>query len=90
MGPHLTFHLAGGSGGITHFMEHLAVPMQEWWNDLGMPELTETVQQQIVAGVAEEASGRSIDDLAHRRDAFLVELLALLARQRNDDGAGGH
>ena len=23
MGPHLTFHLAGGEGGMTHFMAHL-------------------------------------------------------------------
>jgi 3-hydroxyacyl-CoA dehydrogenase len=88
MGPHLTFHLAGGSGGITHFMEHLAVPMQEWWNDLGTPALTPTVQQQIIDGIADEAAGRSIDDLARRRDAFLVDLLALLARQRQD-GSGG-
>ena len=24
MGPHLTFHLAGGEGGMTHFMHHIA------------------------------------------------------------------
>jgi carnitine 3-dehydrogenase len=86
MGPHLTFHLAGGSGGITHFMEHLAAPMQEWWDDLGAPALTPAVQHQVVDGVAEEAAGRSIDELALRRDAFLIELLTLLDRQRQDGG----
>ena len=35
MGPHLTFHLAGGEGGMTHFMEHLVPPMQGWMDDLG-------------------------------------------------------
>jgi hypothetical protein len=27
MGPHLTFHLAGGVGGIDHFMSQFAAPM---------------------------------------------------------------
>lgn len=27
MGPHLTFHLAGGEGGMKHFMEHLGGPI---------------------------------------------------------------
>jgi hypothetical protein len=35
MGPHLTFHLAGGQGGMAHFMAHLAAPMQSWMDDLG-------------------------------------------------------
>jgi hypothetical protein len=26
MGPHLTFHLAGGSGGIGHFLDQFADP----------------------------------------------------------------
>jgi len=37
MGPNLLFHLAGGQGGIHHFMEHLAGPMTTWWKDLGNP-----------------------------------------------------
>ena len=28
MGPHLTFHLAGGSGGIAHFLEQLGPPLE--------------------------------------------------------------
>src|ERR1700674_2571447 len=60
MGPHLTFHLAGGEGGMTHFMAHLAAPMQSWIDDLGNPRLTREVQQKIIDGVAEEAAGRSV------------------------------
>ena len=30
MGPHLTFHLAGGEGGMAHFMDHLG-PANEVW-----------------------------------------------------------
>jgi 3-hydroxyacyl-CoA dehydrogenase len=30
MGPHLTFHLAGGVGGIDHFLDQFAAPMASW------------------------------------------------------------
>jgi carnitine 3-dehydrogenase len=75
MGPHLTFHLAGGVGGIEHFMDHLAVPLQGWWRDLGDPELTPELQRKIVDGVAAEAAGRSIPELAEERDRLLLKVL---------------
>jgi 3-hydroxyacyl-CoA dehydrogenase len=34
-GPYLTFHLAGGSGGIGHFLDQFAGPMEAWWETLG-------------------------------------------------------
>src|SRR4029077_11084546 len=30
MGPHLTFHLAGGEGGMAHFLESLGPPLEAW------------------------------------------------------------
>jgi 3-hydroxyacyl-CoA dehydrogenase len=77
MGPHLIFHLAGGQGGMRHFMEHLAGPVGDWWGDLGRPTLTPEVRSAIVKGVDEEAGGRTIDDLEAERDEALVRLLAL-------------
>ncbi|MGO8919579.1 MAG: 3-hydroxyacyl-CoA dehydrogenase NAD-binding domain-containing protein [Stellaceae bacterium] len=77
-GPHLTFHLAGGVGGMEHFMKHLLVPMQSWWDDLGSPEMTPAVQREIIDGVAAEASGRSIAELAARRDRTLIAILNAL------------
>jgi len=78
MGPHLTFHLAGGEGGMTHFMAHLAPPMQSWIEDLGNPRLTPQVQQLIIDGVAEEAAGRSVAELRRWRDEKLVEILKVV------------
>lgn len=77
-GPHLTFHLAGGVGGMEHFLKHLLVPMQSWWNDLGNPAMTAEVQRRIVEGVAEAAAGRSIAELATRRDRALIAILDAL------------
>jgi 3-hydroxyacyl-CoA dehydrogenase len=77
MGPNLLFHLAGGQGGIHHFMEHLSGPMSTWWKDLGNPEFTPELKEKIVQGVLAEAGNQSIDELAGERDRLLLCLLAL-------------
>jgi 3-hydroxyacyl-CoA dehydrogenase len=77
MGPNLLFHLAGGEGGIHHFMEHLAGPMTTWWKDLGNPEFTPDLKEKIVQGVLAEAGNQSIDELAGERDMLLLGLLGL-------------
>ena len=77
MGPNLLFHLAGGQGGIHHFMEHLAGPMATWWRDLGNPEFTPDLKEKISQGVLAEAGKQSVNDLAEERDRALLGLLAL-------------
>jgi carnitine 3-dehydrogenase len=77
MGPHLTFHLAGGEGGMAHFLNELGPPLESWWDDLGSPRLTPEVRDVLTEGVAAEAGGRDIGALAAERDRFLVDLLAL-------------
>lgn len=75
MGPSLTFHMAGGEGGMTHFLEHIGGPMQSWMDDLGKPKLTPKTRKTIIEGVAEEAGRRSIADLQRWRDRKLIEIL---------------
>lgn len=77
MGPNLIFHLGGGRGGMTHFMEHLAVPFARMWADLGQPELTPELQATIIQGVQTEAAGRSMEDLEKERDRVILSLLQL-------------
>lgn len=77
-GPHMTFHLGGGEGGLQHFMDHLLVPMQAWWDDLGQPELTPELQQRLVDGVTAEAGNRSLPALATERDTQLGAIIAHL------------
>jgi 3-hydroxyacyl-CoA dehydrogenase len=76
MGPHLTFHLAGGRGGIEHFLAQFSGPIQSWWQDLGTPALTPEVRRKLIEGVAEEAKGRSIAALESERDEHLISLLS--------------
>ena len=84
MGPHLTFHLAGGAGGIDHFLDQqFAAPMASWWETLGNPALTPDLKERLAAGIAAETAGRGIAELAAWRDRFLVDLLALRAAQKS-------
>ena len=75
MGPHLTFHMAGGEGGMAHFMEHIGPALQGWMDDLGQTRLTPKAQKAIIDGVTEEAAGRSMADLQRWRDRKLIEIL---------------
>jgi 3-hydroxyacyl-CoA dehydrogenase len=80
MGPSLQWHLAGGPGGIHHFMEQLMDPLCEVMDHLGAPEFTETLRQTVIDGVARQAGDRSVEQLADRENQIIVDLLALRAR----------
>jgi carnitine 3-dehydrogenase len=75
MGPHMTYHLGGGPGGIEHYLAHLGPSQVRRWASLGSPTLSPEVRKQIVEGVAEEAGDRSIQELEERRDRALLEIL---------------
>ena len=77
MGQHMTFHLGGGEGGLAHFMHHLLPAVETWWDDLGSPNVTPELQAKLVEGVTAEAAGRSITELAQRRDTLLTQIVAL-------------
>jgi carnitine 3-dehydrogenase len=84
MGPMLTFHLAGGPGGMGHMLDHFGPALLEPWTRLTAPELTTELRDKVVAGVDEEAGGRTVTQLEQKRDAFLVDLLLLLEKYQDD------
>lgn len=76
MGPFLTFHLAGGDGGIEHFIDHLTGPYNAWMADLGEARITPDNSGEIIAGVREEVAERPMAQLVAQRDAALVHVLS--------------
>jgi carnitine 3-dehydrogenase len=81
MGPHMTFHLGGGEGGMTHLLAQFRPAFEAWWRTMGTPELTDAVCQQLIEGVAAEAAGRNMATLVRERDAVLVPLLELVSKR---------
>ena len=74
-GEESVLHLAGGEGGMEHFLHHLLPALESWWLDLGDPRVDATIRQMLVEGVAEGTGGADTKELARRRDAALVRLL---------------
>lgn len=83
LGPCLTFHLAGGEGGMAHMLDHFGPSLRSPWTRLTAPDLTEELRERMVDGCAEAAGGRSVAELVAQRDR------ALIAVMRAVDGVRG-
>lgn len=82
MGPLLTFHLAGGAGGMGHMLDHFDPGVFESWTKLKAPPITPELRQKLVDGCEREAGGRSIRQLEQERDACLIAIMEALDRCR--------
>lgn len=74
-GPMLTFHLAGGPGGMGHMLDHFGPSLLSPWTRLDAPELTTELRNDVVAGCVVEASNRTITDLVKERDEMLIAIM---------------
>lgn len=75
MGPHTTFHVAGGDGGMAHFLDHLGPAFEAIWADLGRPDLDAATRSILIEGLA----ATDPDALAAERDGRLVRILRALS-----------
>jgi carnitine 3-dehydrogenase len=76
----LTFHLAGGPGGMAHMLDHFGPSLLSPWTRLAAPDLTPELRDRVVRGCVEEAGLRGITDLVRERDRALVDLLRVLGK----------
>jgi carnitine 3-dehydrogenase len=81
MGPFLTFWLAGGEGGMRHFMEQFGPALQLPWTKLEAPELTDDLLNRIVEQSDEQTEGQDVRALERQRDECLIALMEGLAPQ---------
>jgi carnitine 3-dehydrogenase len=87
MGTFLTYRLAGGQAGMRHFMAQFGPTLELPWTHLTeVPELDAELIEKIVRQSDEQASGRSIEQLARIRDDCLVAVL--LGLKAEGFGAG--
>ncbi|MDH3679363.1 MAG: 3-hydroxyacyl-CoA dehydrogenase NAD-binding domain-containing protein [Acidimicrobiia bacterium] len=87
MGLFETYRVAGGDGGIAHFLGHFGESLTWPWSRLtDTPELTAELIATIAAQSDAQTGDRTIADLEEARDTNLVALLAALAA--NDAAAG--
>ncbi|EAQ01912.1 3-hydroxybutyryl-CoA dehydrogenase [Pseudooceanicola batsensis HTCC2597] len=88
MGLFETYRIAGGDGGMAHFL-HQFGPALKWpWSKLtDVPEMDDTLVATIAAQSDEQAGGRTIADLERQRDHNLVGLIRALGAQGWGAGA---
>jgi len=75
MGPFLTFHLAGGTGGIRAFFDQFSPMQRSLWAKLGNPVLDERLRQRVIQAVDEEISRLDQSALVHWRDQSIMSLV---------------
>lgn len=73
-GPMLTFHLAGGEGGMAHMLDHFGPSLKSPWTRLDAPELTTALRDAVVEGCEDEAGARTIADLVAERDRAVIAI----------------
>ena len=86
MGSFQTFRIAGGEGGIRHFMAQFGPALKWPWTRFDGPDLTDELLDKISAQSDEQTGGRSILDLERKRDDCIVAILQAL--RANDQAAG--
>ena len=77
MGVFLTFHLAGGKGGMKHMLEQFGPALKLPWTKLKAPTLSKKLSKKIIDGTKKQSRGVSISKLNNIRDRYLISLLKM-------------
>ena len=81
-GPHLTYHLAAGDGGVTLFLQQLLGTFESWWGQLATWQRLEPEQQRALIHSIERAYNDKIEQLREARDRRLGGILRALEHAR--------
>ena len=82
-GPHLTYHLAAGDGGVTAFLQHLLTAFEDLWDGkLASWQKLEPQQQRQLTQAIEKAYAGRVEMLREARDRRLSAILRALEQSR--------
>ncbi|MCA3573209.1 MAG: L-carnitine dehydrogenase [Aestuariivirga sp.] len=86
MGSFLTYHLAGGPGGMRDFIKQFDPTLELDWTDLKFPKWNEKLEKRLVEGCEAQAGGRTVAEIEAKRNAVLVDMMKVF--QKHQIGAG--
>jgi 3-hydroxyacyl-CoA dehydrogenase len=81
-GPHLTYHLGSGEGGVTLFLQQLLGSFESWWGELAKWQRLEPEQQRELCQAIEKAYSGKVEMLRGARDRRLSAILKALEQAR--------
>jgi 3-hydroxybutyryl-CoA dehydrogenase len=81
-GPHLTYHLAAGEGGVTVFLQRLLASFEQRWSELATWHSLEPEQLRALTHAIERAYKGKLEALEEARDRRLSSMLRALEQER--------
>jgi len=81
LGPHLSYHLGGGKGGIEYYLHHLGPAMAARWRTLATwTSIPKSAEKKVIEGVKRTriVQEKPAEEIVKWRDEKLVELLKIL------------
>lgn len=82
MGSFLTYHLAGGPGGMRDFIKQFDPTLDLPWTDLPFPKWNEALEKRLVEGCETQAEGQAVAALEARRNDILVDMMHLFKKHK--------
>jgi carnitine 3-dehydrogenase len=82
MGSFLTYHLAGGPGGMRDFIKQFDPTLELPWTALKYPKWNAALERRLVEGCETQAEGRSVSEIEAKRDQVLVDMMHLFKKHK--------
>ncbi len=89
MGPFLTYHLAGGEGGMRHFLAQFDPALELPWTDLAFPKWSDALENKIVQDCDNSYGETSVQQWEAKRNDVLVDIMAVLKKHNIGTGSLG-
>jgi carnitine 3-dehydrogenase len=82
MGSFMTYHLAGGPGGMRDFIKQFDPSLELPWTDLRFPKWNSALEKRLIEGCEAQAAGRSVAAIEAKRNAILVDMMKLFKKHK--------
>jgi carnitine 3-dehydrogenase len=77
MGSFLTYHVAGGPGGMRHFISQFDPTLELPWTDLKFPKWNDELEKRLIEGCEAQAGGKTVAEIEAKRNDVLVDMMRL-------------
>ncbi len=82
MGSFLTYHAAGGPGGMRAFIKQFDPTLELPWTDLRFPKWNDALETRLVEGCEAQAEGRTVAEIEAKRNDVLVDMMHLFKQHK--------
>jgi len=82
MGSFLTYHAAGGPGGMRAFIKQFDPTLELPWTDLRFPKWNDALEQRLVEGCEAQAEGLTVAEIEAKRNDVLVDMMHLFKQHK--------